>query len=187
MSARIGLNVAAITLALGLGYSATARAAGTQTASTGKGMVGGGLLGAELVMGTEAALKLNSPWAYVIGGVGGAAAGGVGGYYLEGSLSPKSNTLLLTAGLLFVIPTTVAVLANTAYTPPPNYSREHVAKVEPPKWQPPTERGVVNWDRSLSLSVPDLRVASVFTPEERFRYGLADARELSCPLVTGLF
>ena len=45
--------------------------------ATGKGIVGGALLGAELVTVTEAVFHLQSPWAYVIGGAAG--AGGVAG------------------------------------------------------------------------------------------------------------
>ena len=54
-----------------------------EVATTGKGIVGGALLGAELVLVTEAAFKVQPGWAYLVGGVGGAAAGGVGGYFIE--------------------------------------------------------------------------------------------------------
>jgi len=49
-----------------------------EVSTTGKGIVGGSLLGAEVVLATEAAFKVQPAWAYVVGGVGGAAAGGVG-------------------------------------------------------------------------------------------------------------
>ena len=47
-----------------------------------KGAIGGGLLGAEVVLLTESAFRVKSSWAYLAGGVGGAALGTVGGYYL---------------------------------------------------------------------------------------------------------
>ena len=58
--------------------SATPRASSAQNeiSATGKGMVGGGLLGAEGIMLTEAAFGLKSSWAYAAGGLVGAGAGG---------------------------------------------------------------------------------------------------------------
>jgi hypothetical protein len=86
-----------------------------------KGTIGGALLGAELVLAVEAAADVQSPWAYLGGGVAGAAAGGVGGYFLEREASPRVSMLVLAAGLTLAIPTTVAVLSATAYEPPAEY------------------------------------------------------------------
>jgi hypothetical protein len=87
-----------------------------------KGAVGGGLLGAEVVMLVEAALEVKPAWAYIVGGLAGGAAGAVGGYYAEtGTDSAKLGMYLLTAGMALAIPTTVAVLSSTAYKPPADY------------------------------------------------------------------
>jgi hypothetical protein len=73
-------------------------------------------------MTIEAAFKVKSPWAYVGGGVAGAAAGGVGGYFIEQSVdSARVPMLMLAAGLTLAIPTTVAVLSASAYEPPATY------------------------------------------------------------------
>ncbi len=67
--------------------------------TTGKGIVGGGLLGAEIVLATEAAFKVQPGWAYLVGGVGGAAAGSVGGYFIEKDASPKTTMVMLAGGM----------------------------------------------------------------------------------------
>jgi len=99
--------------------------------TTGKGIVGGTLLGAEIVLATEAAFKVQPTWAYVVGGLGGAAAGGVGGYFIEQEASPKTTMLILAGGMALAIPTTVAVLSATAYEPPASYTQDRGPTDEP--------------------------------------------------------
>ena len=99
--------------------------------TTGKGVVGGTLLGAEIVLATEAAFKVQPTWAYVVGGLGGAAAGGIGGYAIEQSASSRTTLLLLAGGMAFAIPTTVAVLSATAYEPPASYTQDRAPADEP--------------------------------------------------------
>ncbi len=101
---------------------ASAKAVGRDSASpVAKGTVGGALLGGEVVLLVEAAADVQSPWAYLGGGVLGAAAGGVGGYFVEQNASARVSMLLLAGGLTLAIPTTVAVLSATAYQPPADY------------------------------------------------------------------
>lgn len=118
------LTLATLSLA-----SVTAHA--EEVSTTGKGIVGGALLGAEVVLVTEAAFKVEPAWAYVVGGVGGAAAGGVGGYFFEQEASPKTTMLALGVGMALVIPTTVFVLSQTAYKPPANYTQDRAPSDEP--------------------------------------------------------
>jgi hypothetical protein len=96
-----------------------------------KGTVGGALLGAERVLAVEAAADVQSPWAYIGGGLAGAAAGGVGGYFVEQNASPRVSMLLLAGGLTLAIPTTVAVLSATAYEPPADYLQDSAPADEP--------------------------------------------------------
>jgi hypothetical protein len=96
-----------------------------------KGTIGGALLGGELVMAVEAAAGVKSPWAYLGGGLAGAAAGGVGGYFVEQNASPRVSMLLLAGGLTLAIPTTVAVLSATAYEPPADYLQDSPPADEP--------------------------------------------------------
>jgi len=114
-----------------------AHATGVAEASpTGKGIVGGALLGAELVMATEAAFKVKPTWAYVVGGLAGGAAGGVGGYFVEDQGDARGPMLMLAGGLAFAIPTVVAVLSATAYEPPASYLQDQ-APVDEPLAEPP--------------------------------------------------
>lgn len=109
-----------------------AHATGVDEASPkGKGIVGGALLGAELVMVTEAAFKVKPTWAYIVGGVAGGAAGGVGGYFVEKESSARAPMLMLAGGLAFAIPTVVAVLSATAYEPPAEYLQDAPPADEP--------------------------------------------------------
>ena len=109
-----------------------AHATGVDEASpSGKGVAGGALLGAELVLVTEAALKVKPTWAYIVGGVAGGAAGGVGGYFIEQETSARVPMLMLAGGLAFAIPTVVAVLSATAYEPPADYLQDAPPADEP--------------------------------------------------------
>jgi hypothetical protein len=110
----------------------TAHAAGVVDASpTGKGIVGGAFLGAELVMVTEAAFRVKPAWIYVVGGVAGGAAGGVGGYFVEQQGDARGPMLMLAGGLAFAIPTLVAVLSSSAYEPPADYVQDQAPADEP--------------------------------------------------------
>ena len=102
-----------------------------EVSTTGKGVVGGTLLGAEIVLATEAAFKVQPTWAYVVGGLGGAVAGGVGGYFIEQNASAKTTMLVLAGGMALAIPTTVAVLSATAYEPPASYTQDRAPADEP--------------------------------------------------------
>src|SRR4051812_19750865 len=80
-----------------LATPATAQA--EEVSSTGRGIVGGALLGGEIVVFGEAIFGVHSTLAYVIGGVVGAGGGAVGGYFLEkGSDDGRLPAYLLAGG-----------------------------------------------------------------------------------------
>lgn len=89
----------------------------------GKGIVGLGLIGAELGFVIPALVQeaagTNEWWPYLVFPVVGAAAGVVGGYFMEQETqaSPEIDVAFLVAGLALVVPTVVATLALTAYDP----------------------------------------------------------------------
>ncbi len=122
-----------LTCAVTVAWLANAAVAKAEEASpNGKGIAGGALLGAELVMDVEAALKVKSPWAYLGGGLAGAAAGGVGGYFVEQSVdTARIPMLMLAGGITLAIPTTVAVLSASAYEPPATYVVDQQPTDEP--------------------------------------------------------
>jgi len=124
----------------GIALTHSAMAANTApaspTAATGKGVVGGALLGAEAVMLTEAAADVKQGWAYGLGGGLGAVAGGVGGYFAEHGGDAKLSMYLLVGGMALAIPTTVAVLSATAYEPV-NYTEDKPPAADEPVAEPP--------------------------------------------------
>jgi len=114
-----------------------AHATGKEEVSpTGKGIVGGALLGGELVMSVEAAFQVQPAWAYIVGGVAGAAGGGIGGHFVEQQSSARVPMLMLAGGVAFAIPTVVAVLAATAYKPPAAYLQD-LPPADEPLAEPP--------------------------------------------------
>jgi hypothetical protein len=126
----VGSLLALAALAATVALPRSARA-DEEASPTGKGIAGGILLGAELVLVIEAAADVEPAWAYVVGGLAGAAAGGVGGYFIEEEGEPKLPLLMLAGGMALAIPTTVAVLSATAYEPPLEYVED-----EPPADEP---------------------------------------------------
>lgn len=127
------VTLAALTLA---SFSARAE----EVSTTGKGVVGGTLIGAEVVLATEAAFKVQPTWAYVVGGLAGGAAGGVGGYFIERDASAETTMLILAGGMALAIPTAVAVLSATAYEPPASYTQDR-APADEPIAEPPQPSG----------------------------------------------
>lgn len=89
-----------------------------EVSPTGKGIAGGALLGGEIVIFGEAIFGVHSGLAYLIGGVVGAAGGGVGGYFIEkGSDDGRIPAYLLAAGVAGLIPAVVVTLDATRYRP----------------------------------------------------------------------
>jgi len=122
------LAAAAIALA---SAQASAQYEGDPVQPWGKGTVGGALLGAEAVMLTEAIIGVKPAWAYVVGGVAGAAGGGFGGYFAEERTTAKLSLYLLAGGMALVIPTTIVVLDRTAYEPPVEFTQDAPPEDEP--------------------------------------------------------
>ncbi|HEX9296743.1 MAG TPA: hypothetical protein VF881_12950 [Polyangiaceae bacterium] len=132
--------IAAATSAALLTQAAPARA--DEIEPSPKGIIGGALLGGEVVMLVEAAIGVRSGWAYVIGGVLGAGAGGLGGWQVEKNADAKVSVYMLAGGMALVIPTTVAVLQATSYHAPEDYTEDRPAAgapvPEPPRPSSPS-------------------------------------------------
>jgi hypothetical protein len=112
----------------GTAFVAPARDARADDVSpTGKGIVGGGLLGAEVVTITESLVGVRSGWAYLIGGVLGACGGAVGGYFVEqNSPNGQAPMYMLAGGLALVIPAIVLTLDATRYRPEEGLTEDKV-------------------------------------------------------------
>lgn len=139
-------------------FAMTLVSAGEASASgpvspTGKGTVGGALLGAEVVTITMGAAGLSRGWPYFVFGGLAAVGGGVGGYYLDkatvgttadnGTITGRKSEpslYMLAGGMALVIPALVISLNATAYRPPEtdrvepagNRPSKDLPKVEPP-------------------------------------------------------
>jgi hypothetical protein len=196
--------------ALSAGVAATSIAhADDQPDPTGKGIAGGILLGSEVVLAVEAAIDVEPAWAYVVGGLAGAAGGGVAGYYIEQDADPKLPLLMLASGMALAIPTTVAVLSATAYEPPNDYvedekpSDEPVADPPRPVGATPTSgavrrRHTANHRRvvpalidvepeRVTLSVPAVELRDVYSKKEVASFGLTQATEVRIPVLSVVF
>jgi hypothetical protein len=107
---------------------------------SGRGIVGGALLAAELTATTEALLGVEPSWAYLGGGLVAAGAGGVIGAMVEKRAYPEVTTSLFAAGLVLIIPTLVWVSRARSdrparITPPPALSQAPLAtsKIDRPR------------------------------------------------------
>lgn len=115
-SRRIVLAAALAAAAVLVGAPRTAQA--EEVSPSGKGIVGGALLGGEIVVFTEAIIGVRSGTAYLLGAGGGAVAGGVGGYFIEQAVSNgRIPAYLLAGGLALIIPALVVSLDQTRYLP----------------------------------------------------------------------
>jgi hypothetical protein len=129
-------GIAAGTAAILMTSAAPSRA--DEVPATGKGIVGGALLGGEVVMLVEAAFGVKSGWVYVLSGVVGAGAGGFGGSVIEKEADPKVSVYMLAGGMALVIPTVVAVLQATSYSPPEDYTEDRPSAPLPGETAPTT-------------------------------------------------
>ncbi len=146
--------IAAAAAALTVTFAATRDAsAGGPVTPTGKGIVGGALLGGEVVTITLGAVGVNRGWPYFVFGGLGMVGGGVGGFFVEKATkgttgangtttggTPEPALYMLAGGMALVIPALVVSLNATAYKPPES-DRVEPANNEPakdaPKASPP--------------------------------------------------
>jgi hypothetical protein len=183
-----------------------------QVSSTGKGIVGLGLLGAETVTIVEGIAGVREPLAYIIGGVVGAGGGAVGGYFIEqGSSDGELPMYLLAGGMALIIPAIVVSLNATRYQPEPGATEDHAptgpapepgapggsvgepapAAAPPPATTPPAPPPQSFFDihqGSFRLGIPVPQVRPVFSLAERQQYGIREeGTELRMPVLRVTF
>jgi len=109
----------ALAAVLGAGVLATpGDARADDVSSSGKGIAGGALLGAEIPTIIEGIAGVRPPWVYILSAVVGAGGGGFGGYEIEhNSTDGKAPMYMLAGGLALVIPAVVLTLNATRYQP----------------------------------------------------------------------
>ncbi len=133
----IGFGHGSVARALGvlvLGTALTVSSAGitperaeaqvTRVRPDGKGIIGLGLIGAELGLFIPAIIQDaaggNEWWPYLVFPLLGAAGGAVGGYFMEQATqaSPDIDVAFMIAGMVLIVPTVIGTLALAAYNPP---------------------------------------------------------------------
>jgi hypothetical protein len=179
----------------------------------GKGIVGAGLLGAEVVTLVEAAVGVKSGWAYVVGGIVGAGGGAFAGSQIEKNADSKVSVYMLAGGMALIIPTMVAILQTTSYKAPEDYTEDRPAAgtpvPEPPRptapppgaggppstlryhWQPAKVKlpaGLVDIDEgSFRVAMPAIEVRPIYGIDELQKYGLEQKHELRVPVFSAAF
>ena len=84
-----------------------------------KGMIGLGLIGAELGFAIPAVAGARDAWVYIVFPIAGAGGGAAAGYFLleKGAGEPELAVAALATGMALLIPTMVLTLSATAYDP----------------------------------------------------------------------
>lgn len=143
---------------------------------TGKGIVGGALLGGEVVSLGLGIARVRSGWPYLIGAPIGIAGGAVGGWALEESgPDPEVPMYLLAGGMALLLPALIVSLdAVSTYVPP-----DEEAETAHP--------AVDISSKSVAFSVPSVSVSRLYTKAEQSKYGVAAGHEVQIPVVGANF
>lgn len=155
----------------------------------GKGIVGGALLGAEVVDLTIGIIGINRAWPYIVFGAVGAVGGGVGGYFIEQETreTPEAALYMLAGGMALVIPTVIVSLNATMYKPPEGTS---TTTIEPADNQPAPGPGQAQPPQPTQLPPPAqtrLRLRKPLEQRSHLAFSLVDIHQgdlaLSVPAV----
>ncbi len=127
----LALTLAASAFSATISATPTARAEDVDASP--KGIVGGALLGAEVVVIGLSVARVRNPWIHVGGAVVGAGGGGALGYVVEQSSDDgKIPMVLLAGGLALFIPSLVLSLNATRYIPPEGATEDRAPTNVPP-------------------------------------------------------
>ena len=173
---------------------------------TGKGIVGGGLLGAEVVTIVEGVAGVRPGWAYWVGAIVGAGGGAVGGWAVEQAVNGDGTVpmAMLAGGLALVIPAIVVSLDATRFRPDEGATEDHPPAMGPaaepgaaggsvvgtPPPAPPAAAPAGPPQSLLDVNTGDLRVGvpvpnvrPVFSLTEQRQYGLRAETEVRMPVL----
>lgn len=182
---------------------------------TGKGIVGGALLGGEIVMIPMGAAGLKPWWPYLVFGGLGSVGGAVGGWAVEQAAPPAEAPLyMLAGGLALIIPT--VVLSASAITreeyedlsdpsvPPPDQpggvpgappegssvtvTTSDARKVRRRRGRPAPTVGLLDVSSgAVRMGVPAVMVKNVYTPEQIVTFGVEQKTQVDIPVVSATF
>lgn len=181
---------------------ATPEAAAQDVSPTGKGIAGGAMLGAEVVVITTGLIGVKSWWPYVVFGAVGAGGGAVGGYFVEQAGPAEPSLYMLAGGLALVIPTVVVALNATAYDPTEDeedFESEGEGDGEIPLEgevttgrRAPLPMAIVGVDAfgdetEVSMGIPAVGVGPAYSALEVSTYGVKQQTQVTVPVVEGRF
>jgi hypothetical protein len=160
-----------------------------------KGVIGLGLIGAELGFFIPAALGAEPWWMYLVFPVVGAAGGGVAGYFAleQGAGHPEVAVAMLVTGIALVIPTLVYTVSRTSYNgeedmpTTPSTARARKAQASARR---ATEAGpglVRLAQGELLVRPPAVSVGRNVSVQEARRTGADAHRQYSVALLSGRF
>lgn len=184
--------------------------AGDQVEASPKGLVGLGLIGAEIGFIVPAVAGLHETWAFIVFPIVGAAGGAVAGHFLlDANDLTEWSIVTLAVGMAMVVPTMVITLSATAYDPEDEMQLpdeaggdeetlddaavpgEEEAAPQSNARQRHLARaggGLLRFaGDELVLTAPAIEIAQSLTPAERLRFGGESATELHVPVVSGAF
>ncbi|MBK6462140.1 MAG: hypothetical protein IPF92_14175 [Myxococcales bacterium] len=124
------LTLAAVFFGATMAYAPAAHA--EEVSPKAKGIIGGALLGAELVTVTEALVGVRSPTAFGVGAGLGAVAGGFAGFGVEQANSGSASVIMLAGGIAMIIPALVVTLNATSFQGDPNAKEDRAPTNLPP-------------------------------------------------------
>ena len=182
---------------------------GEQVDASPKGLIGLGIIGAELGLTIPALAGLHETWSLITFPAVGFAGGAVAGHFLiDNNNNEKAAVAVLLTSLALVIASIVITVAASAYDPvddfedrtdtelPDDADEEPETVEDALDEQARTEArqladsgtGMVRvHEGGVSLTVPGLTVGAVYTPEELARYGGTQVTEVQLSLVSGSF
>ena len=166
-----------------------------------KGLIGLGLIGAELGLTIPALAGLDETWSLITFPLVGFAGGAVAGHFLiDKNDKPKVAVAMLLTGLVLVLPSIVITVAATRYDPEAAFEeqqedeRERNAETREARLPTPAQSvaaagtGMVRvHEGGVALTMPGLSVQPVYSPEELARYGGRQATEVQLSVVSGVF
>jgi hypothetical protein len=155
-----------------------------------KGMIGLGLIGAELGFVVPALAGARDTWVYIVFPVLGAGGGAVAGYFLleQGDGHPEAAVAVLTAGMALVIPALVVTLAATAYEPEAEAPSAAKATHRRVRMLAQAGPGLVRWsERGVVLAPPGVSAGPTISRAEALRTGATRASSVRVALLSGVF
>ncbi|MFO0591995.1 MAG: hypothetical protein U0441_30895 [Polyangiaceae bacterium] len=204
-----GLTATAMFLATGSASAQTTPSEAVQP--TGKGIVGGALLGGEVVDLTLGIVGVNRGWPYLVFGALGAVGGGIGGYFVEQNTAtmPEVDAYMLAGGMALVIPTLVVSLNATMYRPPevtsePANNQPSTGPAPAPMPSPgaapvqtrrtlqrPNEHFAFSlvdvYKGAVAMGIPAVQVKPLYSQREVWTYNVQQGSEVRVPLFYATF